>query len=65
MAGPHDYRYRVVDVFTTQPLEGNQLGVLPDSFGLDGSPYKRDARPIHSLRKAIIGSMREARRAGA
>jgi trans-2,3-dihydro-3-hydroxyanthranilate isomerase len=28
------YRYRVVDVFTTQPLEGNPLAVFPDATDL-------------------------------
>jgi trans-2,3-dihydro-3-hydroxyanthranilate isomerase len=28
------YRYRVVDVFTTEPLQGNPLAVFPDSTGL-------------------------------
>src|SRR5262245_3605829 len=32
---PGTYRYRVVDVFTQQPLEGNPLAVFPDAAGLD------------------------------
>ncbi len=30
-----DCRYRVVDVFTRRPLEGNPLAVFPDASGLD------------------------------
>jgi hypothetical protein len=29
------HRYRVVDVFTQQPLEGNPLAVFPDAADLD------------------------------
>ena len=30
----HAYRYRMVDVFTNQPLEGNPLAVFPSAEGL-------------------------------
>ena len=35
MPSPRSYRYRVVDVFTTQPLEGNPLAVFPEASGLE------------------------------
>jgi len=35
MKSMHSYRYRVVDVFTDRPLEGNALAVFPDAYGID------------------------------
>jgi len=37
MHPPKAYRYRVVDVFTEYPLEGNPLAVFPDARDLDAS----------------------------
>lgn len=34
MKANKSYRYRVVDVFTSEPLEGNPLAVFPDASGL-------------------------------
>jgi trans-2,3-dihydro-3-hydroxyanthranilate isomerase len=39
--------FRVVDVFTTAPLEGNPLAVLPDARGLDGETMQRVAREFN------------------
>jgi trans-2,3-dihydro-3-hydroxyanthranilate isomerase len=41
------YRYKVVDVFTRVPLEGNPLAVFPDSQGLDGIMMQRIARELN------------------
>jgi trans-2,3-dihydro-3-hydroxyanthranilate isomerase len=41
------FRYRVVDVFTTQPLEGNQLAVFPDSCGLDDATMQNIAKELN------------------
>jgi trans-2,3-dihydro-3-hydroxyanthranilate isomerase len=41
------YRYRVVDVFTTNPLEGNPLAVFPDANGMDGTTMQRIARELN------------------
>jgi trans-2,3-dihydro-3-hydroxyanthranilate isomerase len=40
------YRYRVVDVFTQHPLEGNPLAVFPDASGLDDLTMQRIARRL-------------------
>jgi len=42
---PH--RYRVVDVFTTQALEGNPLAVFPDASGLHESTMQKIARELN------------------
>src|SRR5215813_26501 len=41
------YRYRVVDVFTEQPLEGNALAVFPDASGLDDATMQKIARELN------------------
>jgi trans-2,3-dihydro-3-hydroxyanthranilate isomerase len=41
------YRYRVVDVFTRQPLEGNPVAVFPDAAGLDDVTMQRIARELN------------------
>jgi len=41
------YRYRVVDVFTQHPLEGNPLAVFPDAAGLDDLTMQRIARELN------------------
>lgn len=40
-------RYRVVDVFTDTPLEGNALAVFPDASGLDGETMQKIARELN------------------
>jgi trans-2,3-dihydro-3-hydroxyanthranilate isomerase len=42
-----DHRYRVVDVFTEHPLEGNALAVFPDAFGIDGALMPKIARELN------------------
>jgi trans-2,3-dihydro-3-hydroxyanthranilate isomerase len=41
------YRYRLVDVFTQHPLEGNPLAVFPDASGLDDLTMQRIARELN------------------
>ncbi|HYA89572.1 MAG TPA: PhzF family phenazine biosynthesis protein [archaeon] len=45
--GSQTYRYRVVDVFTTQPLEGNPLAVFPDARGINDATMQRIAREFN------------------
>lgn len=47
MSGKRACRYRVVDVFTTQALEGNALAVFPDSAGIDDVTMQRIARELN------------------
>ena len=44
---PVRYRYRIVDVFTTQPLEGNPLAVFPDAAGLPDATMQKIARELN------------------
>jgi trans-2,3-dihydro-3-hydroxyanthranilate isomerase len=41
------YCYRVVDVFTKQPLEGNALAVFPDASGLDEVTMQKIAKELN------------------
>ncbi len=41
------YRYRVVNVFTTEPFEGNPLAVFTDAYGLDDRAMQRIARELN------------------
>jgi trans-2,3-dihydro-3-hydroxyanthranilate isomerase len=41
------YKYRVVDVFTDQPLEGNSLAVFPDASGLGDYLMQKIARELN------------------
>ena len=43
----NDYRYRIVDVFTDVPLEGNALAVFPDAAGLDTQHMQKIARELN------------------
>jgi trans-2,3-dihydro-3-hydroxyanthranilate isomerase len=43
----NSYRYRVVDVFTEVPLEGNALAVFPDATGLDAQHMQKIARELN------------------
>lgn len=47
MKTPHSYRYRVVDVFTNNQLEGNPLAVFPDARGLDTSTMQKIALELN------------------
>lgn len=41
------YRYRVVDVFTENALEGNPLAVFPDASGLDDNHMQKIAKELN------------------
>lgn len=47
MNNPGSHRYRVVDVFTQQPLEGNALAVFPDATGLDEVTMQKIAKELN------------------
>jgi trans-2,3-dihydro-3-hydroxyanthranilate isomerase len=47
MSSVRSYRYRVVDVFTDQPLEGNALAVFPDASGLDDVTMQKIAKELN------------------
>ena len=49
-----NYRYRVVDVFTQTPLEGNALAVFPEAEGLDGETMQRIARELNLAETAFV-----------
>jgi len=49
-----DLRYRVVDVFTERPLEGNALAVFTDASGLDSDVMQRIARELNLAETAFI-----------
>jgi trans-2,3-dihydro-3-hydroxyanthranilate isomerase len=49
-----NYRYRVVDVFTQSPLEGNALAVFPEAEGLDGGSMQRIARELNLAETAFV-----------
>lgn len=42
-----EYRYRVVDVFTSQALEGNPLAVFPEATGLDAGTMQKIAQEMN------------------
>ena len=47
MSSIRTYRYRVVDVFTDQPLEGNALAVFPDASGMDDITMQKIAKELN------------------
>ncbi len=49
-----DYRYRVVDVFTEQKLEGNPLAVFPEAEGLDAATMQKIAQELNLAETAFI-----------
>jgi len=56
----HAYRYRVVDVFTQHPLEGNPLAVFPDAAGLDDLTMQRIARELNLSETTFVVSSTRA-----
>jgi trans-2,3-dihydro-3-hydroxyanthranilate isomerase len=53
--GPvQEYRYRVVDVFTEHPLEGNALAVFIDASAMDATTMQRIARELNLAETAFI-----------
>jgi trans-2,3-dihydro-3-hydroxyanthranilate isomerase len=49
-----EHQYRVVDVFTEKPLEGNPLAVFPDAAGLDSSTMQSIARELNLSETVFI-----------
>lgn len=49
-----DLRYRVVDVFTEAPLEGNPLAVFPDARDLDERLMQRIARELNLSETSFV-----------
>jgi trans-2,3-dihydro-3-hydroxyanthranilate isomerase len=54
MRHEQEYRYRVVDVFTEHPLEGNALAVFPDAAALDTTTMQRIARELNLAETAFV-----------
>ena len=48
------YRYKVVDVFTTEVLEGNALAVFPDASDLDATTMQKIAREFNLAETAFV-----------
>jgi trans-2,3-dihydro-3-hydroxyanthranilate isomerase len=48
------YRYTVVDVFTTEALEGNALAVFPDASDLDEGTMQKIARELNLAETAFV-----------
>jgi|SRR5208283_4086507 len=48
------YRYRVVDVFTKTPLEGNPLAVFPDGSGIDDPTMQKIAKELNLSETVFI-----------
>src|SRR5580658_8421229 len=46
--------YRVVDVFTTEPLAGNPLAVFPDAAGFSGTTMQKIARELNLAETAFV-----------
>ena len=54
MAREQVHRYRVVDVFTEQPLEGNPLAVFPDTPAPDAVTMQRIARELNLAETVFV-----------
>lgn len=54
MGSESPFRYRVVDVFTEHPLEGNALAVFPDAAAIDGTTMQRIARELNLAETAFV-----------
>ena len=54
MPPDNSYRYRVVDVFTEEPLAGNALAVFPDASALDGGTMQRIAKELNLAETSFI-----------
>jgi len=50
------YPYRVVDVFSEEPLLGNQLGVFPDSLSLDSGTMQKIAKELNVAETVFLGA---------
>ena len=50
----HSHRYRVVDVFTETPMQGNPLAVFPDARGIGEGEMQRIARELNLSETAFV-----------
>jgi trans-2,3-dihydro-3-hydroxyanthranilate isomerase len=48
------YRYRVVDVFTEKPLEGNPLAVFPNASNIDDATMQKIAKELNLSETVFI-----------
>jgi trans-2,3-dihydro-3-hydroxyanthranilate isomerase len=48
------HRYRVVDVFTKSPLEGNPLAVFPDGSNINGTTMQKIAKELNLSETVFI-----------
>ena len=51
---PRTYRYRVVDVFTEKPLEGNPLAVFPEADGVQPELMQKIAKELNLSETAFV-----------
>ena len=54
MKSSRSHRYRVVDVFTSNPLEGNALAVFPNAQGLSGATMQMIARELNLAETVFV-----------
>ena len=54
MNNAQSYRYRVVDVFTERPLEGNPLAVFTDASGMDYVTMQKIAKELNLSETTFI-----------
>jgi trans-2,3-dihydro-3-hydroxyanthranilate isomerase len=54
MTSEQSHPYRVVDVFTERPLEGNPLAVFPDASGMDAVTMQRIARELNLAETTFV-----------
>jgi trans-2,3-dihydro-3-hydroxyanthranilate isomerase len=54
MSNSRQFRYRVVDVFTDQPLEGNPLAVFPDASGIDNVTMQKIAKELNLSETSFV-----------
>src|SRR5580692_7961995 len=48
------HRYKIVDVFTTEALEGNALAVFPDASGLDETTMQKIAKEFNLAETVFV-----------
>src|SRR5258708_18365484 len=48
------YRYKVVDVFTTEALKGNAVAVFPDASDLDATTMQKIARELNLTETVFV-----------
>ncbi|MBF0646790.1 PhzF family phenazine biosynthesis protein [Desulfuromonas acetoxidans] len=54
MSSARSYRYRVVDVFTDQAMEGNALAVFPDASGIDDITMQKIAKELNLSETSFV-----------